>query len=177
MPKLYARAPQSCAVEADLTTVRAADLTESAQGGAAHSGGQRARVCLARAAHRAALVLEDCPQAHPLVLLDDPFSSLDQSFASEACREVVAPSGGLQRRSCVVIATADSWWLQCVPETAESVGSDPQVAALTTRVAVVRPGRLVAIGTPGELHGFEFGELTTLEEESAPLPVPPTVAE
>ncbi|CAK0836702.1 unnamed protein product [Prorocentrum cordatum] len=121
----------------------AGDLTEVAQGGATLSGGQRARVGLARAVYQAALGLLDRPGAPPLVLLDDVLCALDRRVATEVVGALLAPDGLLA--GCgVVVATADPWWLDVIPVSAEAGG-----AAL--RVLVLRGGRAVALGAPAEV--------------------------
>ena len=88
------------------------------------SGGQQQRVVLARA-------LAPRPQ---VVLLDEPFSSLDASLRLSAGREVVR----LLRtaRTTAVLVTHDQG----------------EALSLADRVAVMRDGRIVQVATPVELY-------------------------
>jgi iron(III) transport system ATP-binding protein len=88
------------------------------------SGGEQQRVALARA-------LAPAPQ---LVLLDEPFSALDAALRSET-REVVS----------VALAAANA--------TALLVTHDqPEALSMGHRVAVLRDGRIVQVGSPEEVY-------------------------
>lgn len=150
--KLYDSAVQACALEGELAALPAGDATELAQGGATLSGGQRARLGLARAVYLATLALEERPGSRPLVLLDDPFCSLDQKVAAAVCRALFAPPGGLLCSCAVVVATADPWWL----------GGLLSLRNIPVRVSVLRQGRLVAGGPLGKLQGLDLPELASM---------------
>jgi len=88
------------------------------------SGGERQRVALARA-------LAPDPA---VVLLDEPFSNLDETLRADLRREVE-----------VILREAEA--------TAILVTHDQEEAlSLADRVAVMRAGRLVQIGTPEEVY-------------------------
>ena len=69
----YARTVRACALERDLASWEHGDHTLVGEKGAALSGGQRARVNLARALYREADVY----------LLDDPLSAVDAHVATQ----------------------------------------------------------------------------------------------
>ena len=88
------------------------------------SGGERQRVALARA-------LAPEPQ---LVLLDEPFSSLDASLRA-----------GLRREVELILREADATALLVTHDQEEAL-------SLADRLAVMRDGRLVQVGTPEEVY-------------------------
>lgn len=159
-PRLYEEVLRACQLEVDIASMPLGDLSEVAQGGATLSGGQKARVSLARAVYRAAIDLKDDPGncSGTLVLLDEPFSALDSTVTEEVVRALFARPHGLLTRAAVVIATVDPWWLPGVNGI-----SNPDV-----RVAVLREGRLAATGSVEELlsSGAEFTELGLLADRA-----------
>jgi len=107
------------------------------------SGGQQQRVALARA-------LAPGPG---VVLLDEPFSGLDTTLRSQIRDQTLHLLKS--RRAATLLVTHD-------PEEAMALGD---------RIALMREGRLVQIGTPGDLYlhpanafaaGF-FGEVNRIE--------------
>lgn len=151
--QLYEKVLTACALETDLACMPASDLTEVAQGGATLSGGQRSRVCLARAVYRALLSKAEQPGHSPLVLLDDPFCTLDCAVARMVCRQLF-DSPGLLAGCAVVVAAADPWWLSSLPGAA--AGS---AGRFTLQLAVLRGGRIVAAGSPYQIRELGFPEL------------------
>jgi len=145
---LYARVVAACALQADLATMPAGDLTEVAQAGATLSGGQKRRISIARSVYRAAIALQQQPTITPLVLLDDPLCSLDKQVAKEVSDSLFG-AGGLLESCAVVIATADPWWVSQVP-----VGAGPG-----PRVALLRSGSIVTMGTLAEVQSQGLAEL------------------
>ncbi len=93
---------------------------------AALSGGQRARIALARA-------LAKRPK---LLLLDEPLSALDKNLREEMQFELQ----GIQDRTgtTFVIVTHDQ----------------EEAMTMATRLAVMERGRLVQVGTPGEVYEY-----------------------
>lgn len=63
----YVETISACQLEPDLKTMQAGDMTEIGEKGINLSGGQKARVSLARAVYQDA----------DIVLMDDPISALD----------------------------------------------------------------------------------------------------
>lgn len=154
VPDLYEAVLQACALKADLPMLAADDQTEIAAGGSTLSGGQRARVGLARAAYAAALECRSRPDQPPLVLLDDPFCALDRSVASEVCSSLFSPGHGLLSCCMVVVAAADPWWLRLVDQ------ADIQLM-------VLRSGQVVKQGSIAELKGQDIPELQSLGSSAA----------
>jgi len=89
------------------------------------SGGERQRVALARA-------LAPGPE---LVLLDEPFSSLDASLR-----------GGLRREVELILRDAEATALLVTHDQEEAL-------SLADRVAVMRDGAIVQVGPPVEVYG------------------------
>eukprot|EP00971_Amphidinium_carterae_P088421 1749400-Amphidinium_carterae.1 len=136
----------------------AGDMTELAAGGATLSGGQRARVALARAAYRAGLALEEAPHGPaPLVLLDDPFSALDRVVGEEVCKLLLHPDDGLLASCAVIVATADPWWLMYAGR-----------GEAKTFVAILQNGQAVASGSLAELGSGVWPELSGVVASSPP---------
>ena len=95
------------------------------EGGASLSGGQKARLSLARAVYLRA----------PITLLDDPLCALDPALADQVFRRLMAP-GGLLRgegRSVVLVTT------------------NPVVLAQCDEVLVVKDGTVAGCGTFADL--------------------------
>jgi len=158
--EVYDRVLEACSLRADLITMPLADLTEIAAGGSTISGGQRARVGLARAAYRAAL--EVAAGRAPLVVLDDPFCALDKEVAKEVCTALLS-SGGLLRGCTVLIAAADPWWLSCL-------ASNGRIDA---GIVIIRSGHVLTQGTYSELQEQQLPELQTLQlpQETVTMPM------
>ena len=74
----YNRAIEACQLAADLEILKGGDLTEIGEKGINLSGGQKARVSLARA------VYSDCD----IVLMDDPVSALDSNVKHKVFEDV-----------------------------------------------------------------------------------------
>lgn len=88
----YLQVLKVCALEQDLASLPAGDQTLTGERGTALSGGQRARVNLARALYRQA----------DIYLLDDPLSAVDAPVAKHIVREAI---WGFLKDKTVVVAT------------------------------------------------------------------------
>nr|QCO69321.1 ABCC1 [Prorocentrum lima] len=89
----YLECVRSCALEQDFALLQAGDQTVVGEKGIALSGGQKARVSIARATYRA----PSCG----LLLIDDPYSALDAHVAREVHDTAVCKL--LRRRTRVVV--------------------------------------------------------------------------
>eukprot|EP00445_Apocalathium_hangoei_P002057 CAMPEP_0203856682 /NCGR_PEP_ID=MMETSP0359-20131031/10315_1 /ASSEMBLY_ACC=CAM_ASM_000338 /TAXON_ID=268821 /ORGANISM="Scrippsiella Hangoei, Strain SHTV-5" /LENGTH=1434 /DNA_ID=CAMNT_0050773321 /DNA_START=31 /DNA_END=4335 /DNA_ORIENTATION=+ len=83
-----------CDLDKDLALLKDGDLTRVGEKGIALSGGQKARVCLARAVYR--------KDSSNIFLLDDPYSALDAHVARKVHDEAVL---GVLARKTRVVAT------------------------------------------------------------------------
>ena len=91
--KRYKDVIDACALTPDLAEFKAGDLSFMGENGIGLSGGQKARVALARAVYSRTKIL----------LLDDPLSALDQQTAEAIVRECFA--GPLLKGRTVVLVT------------------------------------------------------------------------
>ncbi|KAJ2248155.1 hypothetical protein GGI13_004765, partial [Coemansia sp. RSA 455] len=90
----YNRVIDACALRPDLEMLTAGDLTEIGEKGINLSGGQKARVSLARAVYARA----------DIYILDDPLSAVDAHVARHLFDHVLGPEGLLKSR-CRIHAT------------------------------------------------------------------------
>ena len=89
----YKQVLDACALTADLANFKHGDLSNIGENGIGLSGGQRARVALARAVYTRAQTL----------LLDDPLSALDHQTAEKVMRKCFG--GPLMRNRTVILVT------------------------------------------------------------------------
>ncbi|KAJ9143396.1 Multidrug resistance-associated protein 6 [Pleurostoma richardsiae] len=89
----YRRVLDACCLITDLETFKAGDLSMVGENGVGLSGGQRARVALARAVYSQARVL----------LLDDPIAALDHQTAETILRKLFTTSGLMKGRMVVFV--------------------------------------------------------------------------
>jgi len=151
---LYNRVLSACAFSADVALMPQADHTEVDQGGTTLSGGQKARIGIARAAYCAALMRQDRPDSAPLVLLDDPFCNLDRTVAREVCDGLLSEPHGLLSQCAVVIAASDPWWFGAA-------------GGSSLRVAVIRGGCIAACGALEDLRSKNIAELRSAFHNSS----------
>lgn len=93
----YKRVIEACSLPTDLAELEKGDETEVGENGTALSGGQKARVALARALYSKA----------PLLLLDDIFSALDAKTAASVWE--LCFCGDLLKGRTVVLVTQINW--------------------------------------------------------------------
>jgi ATP-binding cassette subfamily C (CFTR/MRP) protein 4 len=91
--ELYIKVIRSCCLDVDLANMAAGDETEIGERGISLSGGQKARVSLARAAYSDA----------DLLLLDDPLSAVDAKVSGMMFQECIGPSGLLKSRTRILV--------------------------------------------------------------------------
>lgn len=116
----YAAVLDACALHSDLAQMMHGDLTEVGEGGAELSGGQKARVGLARALYSRAR----------LVLLDDVLSAVDASTARHLAEHALA-GPLLESRTLVLVS-----------HNVQLVGR------LVDQVVLLKAGRVEFCGTP-----------------------------
>lgn len=88
----YNRVLESCCLLDDLAILPAGDQTEIGERGITLSGGQRARIALARA------VYADCD----IILLDDPLSAVDARVARSLVQNCLL---GILKGKTIILAT------------------------------------------------------------------------
>jgi len=81
--KLYDKAVMACALDVDFKTLPNGDFTVVGSLGAACSGGQKARISLARAVYSQAQI----------IFLDDPLAAVDAKVKNHLISEVLGPNG------------------------------------------------------------------------------------
>ncbi|RKO91071.1 P-loop containing nucleoside triphosphate hydrolase protein, partial [Blyttiomyces helicus] len=118
----YQETIEACALMHDLETLEGGDLTEIGEKGVNLSGGQKARISLARAAYSHA----------PILLLDDPLSAVDAPTAKHLLHHCLL--GAMKNRTIIVVSHA--------------VGLVLPHADFTV---VLKAGRVAAQGTPAEV--------------------------
>lgn len=96
----YDRAIKACCLEIDMAELEQGEDTQVGENGTALSGGQKARVALARALYSKA----------PLLLLDDIFSALDAKTAASVWESCFC--GDLLKSRTVVLVTQIKWIAQ-----------------------------------------------------------------
>ncbi|KAJ3194255.1 hypothetical protein HK101_003141 [Irineochytrium annulatum] len=131
-PARYAAVIRACALERDLTLLSRGDESEIGEKGVTLSGGQAARVNLARAVYARSDIL----------LLDDPLSAVDAHVGRTLMEECVL---GLCKGRTVVLVT-----------------HQVQVATKADRVLLVDKGRIVEDGTYAELTARSGGAFAAL---------------
>lgn len=93
-PQFYHATIRACALEDDFAVLPEGDMTQVGEKGIALSGGQKARLSLARAVYARADVY----------LLDDPLSAVDEHVGRHIIDNVLGPDGLLSAK-CIVLAT------------------------------------------------------------------------
>lgn len=108
----YKKTLEVCALTPDLAGFKDGDLSNIGENGIGLSGGQKARVALARAIYSRAksefppsthLMLPTCIDSNAVLLLDDPLSALDHQTASIIVRKCL--TGPLVEGRTIVLAT------------------------------------------------------------------------
>ncbi|KAJ2650486.1 hypothetical protein IWW40_002449 [Coemansia sp. RSA 1250] len=97
--ELYDRVIDACALRTDLHMLPAGDLTEIGEKGINLSGGQKARVSLARAVYSRADVY----------LMDDPLAAVDAHVGKHIFSHVLGPHGLLQSRARILATNATQY--------------------------------------------------------------------
>ncbi|KAJ2720120.1 hypothetical protein GGI07_004797 [Coemansia sp. Benny D115] len=99
----YNRVIDACALRADLDVLAAGDMTEIGEKGINLSGGQKARVSLARAVYSRADVY----------ILDDPLSAVDAHVGRHLFEHILGPRGMLRSRCRIHVTNAIQFINKC----------------------------------------------------------------
>ncbi|KAM4560262.1 ATP-binding cassette sub-family C member 4-like [Odontesthes bonariensis] len=136
-PKKYERVLRACALKKDLELLPDGDLTIIGDRGATLSGGQKARVNLARAVYQEA----------DIYLLDDPLSAVDAEVGKHLFEQCIC---GLLKNKCRVLVTHQLQYLKAADH-----------------IVVLREGHIMSQGTYSELHsaGLDVVSLLKSDEE------------
>ncbi|VDL69418.1 unnamed protein product [Nippostrongylus brasiliensis] len=89
----YNRVLDACALYPDLQMLPLGDMTEIGEKGINLSGGQKARISLARAVY----------QNHDVYLMDDPMSAVDSHVGAQLFSSVIGPEGMLRNKTRILI--------------------------------------------------------------------------
>ena len=122
----YVETVKACQFEQDIKMMPAGDLTEIGEKGINLSGGQKARVCLARAVYK----------RPDVILMDDPISALDSHTRKAIFQDVFQ---GLLKDSTRVLVTHAVDFVH-----------------LADRIVIMDQGKITAQGTYEELKNNEY---------------------
>lgn len=92
----YEEVLDACALRSDLRVLPQGDMTEVGEKGVSLSGGQKARICLARA----------CYARADIHLLDDPLSAVDSHVGRHIFDRVIGPNGLLKDKARIFCTNA-----------------------------------------------------------------------
>lgn len=147
-PRFYERTLQACAFTEDLKTLPDGDQTEVGERGISLSGGQKARLTLARAVYARA----------DIYLLDDVLSAVDQHVGRHLIDNVLGPKGLLAGKTRILATNS-------IPVLIEA-----------NFISLIRDGRVLEKGTYSQLIAMK-GEVASLiktanNEEAEETPSP-----
>ncbi|ORZ17222.1 multi drug resistance-associated protein MRP [Absidia repens] len=98
-PEFYDRVLEACSLKSDIQILSAGDQTEIGERGINLSGGQKARVSLARAIYARA----------DIYLLDDPLSAVDAHVGRHIFDHVIGPDGILKNKARLLVTHGISY--------------------------------------------------------------------
>lgn len=130
----YQQVLKACALTIDLSILPKGDKTEVGEKGISLSGGQKARLALARAVYARADVY----------LLDDPLSAVDEHVGKHLVDHVLGPNG-LLKSKCKILAT-----------------NAIHVLSIADNMHMVKDGKIVEQGTYMEIMAQEKSQLRQL---------------
>uniref|UniRef100_A0A8C7VRJ0 Cystic fibrosis transmembrane conductance regulator n=2 Tax=Oncorhynchus mykiss TaxID=8022 RepID=A0A8C7VRJ0_ONCMY len=141
-PQKYEKVLRACALKRDMELLPDGDLTLIGDRGATLSGGQKARVNLARAVYQDA----------DIYLLDDPLSAVDAEVGCVCMSRCIC---GILKNKPRILVTHQLQYLQAA-----------------NQILVLKEGHMVARGTYSELQrsGVDFTSLLKREEEGPQAP-------
>ncbi|KAG1269716.1 hypothetical protein G6F68_000016 [Rhizopus microsporus] len=147
-PEFYERVIEACSLKTDISILSAGDQTEIGERGINLSGGQKARVSLARAIYARA----------DIYLLDDPLSAVDAHVGRHIFDHVIGPEGILKNKARVLVTHGISF------------------LSRADQVMMLRDGQVGAIGTYNDLMSqkaelyqliTDFGKKSASSDESS----------
>lgn len=133
-PEFYQLVLNACALSVDLKILPKGDKTEVGEKGISLSGGQKARLALARAVYARA----------DIYLFDDPLSAVDEHVGRHLIDHVLGPNG-LLKSKCRILAT-----------------NAIHVLNVANNVHMVKDGKIVEQGTYLEIMAQEKSQLRQL---------------
>ncbi|KAI8647805.1 multi drug resistance-associated protein MRP [Parasitella parasitica] len=136
-PVFYEQVLEACSLKLDMKMLSDGDQTEIGERGINLSGGQKARVSLARALYARA----------DIYILDDPLSAVDAHVGRHLFDHVLGPRGLLKNKARLLVTHAIAY-LDKVDQ-----------------VIMMRQGRIEAQGTYNDLMAEEEGELYKLMKD------------
>ncbi|OLY82861.1 Metal resistance protein YCF1 [Smittium mucronatum] len=132
--EFYDRVIKNCELEKDIAMLEGGDLAEIGEKGINLSGGQKARLSLARAVYA---------RAH-VYLLDDPLSAVDAHVGRNIMKNVIGPSGLLHNKCRIFVTHA----VQYLP--------------LMDRIIVMENGMICEQGNYAQLTSDQGGSLVRI---------------
>ncbi|KAL1021945.1 hypothetical protein UPYG_G00020230 [Umbra pygmaea] len=139
-PEKYEKVLSACALKRDMELLPDGDLTVIGDRGATLSGGQKARINLARAVYQDA----------DIYLLDDPLSAVDSEVGRHLFEQCIC---GILKDKPRILVTHQLQYLQAA-----------------NQILVLKEGHMLAKGTYTELQrsGVDFTALLKIDEEEGP---------
>ncbi|XP_028291453.1 ATP-binding cassette sub-family C member 4 isoform X2 [Gouania willdenowi] len=134
--KKYKKVLKACALKRDMDLLPGGDLAIVGDRGANLSGGQKARVSLARAVYQDA----------DIYLLDDPLSAVDAEVGRHLFEECIC---GLLKKKPRILVTHQLQYLKAADQ-----------------IIVLKEGQMVATGTYSDLQGSGLDFTSLLQEET-----------
>ncbi|KAL3102262.1 hypothetical protein niasHS_003671 [Heterodera schachtii] len=131
----YDKVMSACSLYQDMEILPQGDQTEIGEKGINLSGGQKARISLARA------VYQNCD----IYLLDDPLSAVDSHVGAQLFNQVIGPSGMLRNKTRVLVT------------------NEPSCLKYSDFIVILADGRVISEGTYAELT--KSGILARLMED------------
>ncbi|KAM9836010.1 ATP-binding cassette sub-family C member 4-like [Aulostomus maculatus] len=134
-PQRYERVLRACALKKDLEVLPDGDLTLIGDKGGTLSGGQKARINLARTVYQEA----------DIYLLDDPLSAVDAEVGKHLFEQCIC---GLLKKKCRILVTHQLQYLKA-----------------TDHILVIKEGHVMAHSTYNELQGSGLDIVTLLKSD------------
>ncbi|KAJ4212742.1 hypothetical protein NW759_011382 [Fusarium solani] len=159
--KRYHEVTRAVALHVDFRLLPNGDLTPTGEAGSSLSGGQKARVALARAAYANT----------DIVVLDDVLSALDATTSSHIIDECIF--GPLMRGRTTILVSDKAEICRQADQVVELVDGQAQVSVQQRDTAALKPGA-VEISNVREVELFQEPESETQVTRETRLSRPPT---